>query len=77
MTQTEMIKEHLIDNGHIEPLTALNKYGCYRLSDVILRLRKRGFKIDTIMREYTKEDGTTKKYGIYYWRGYECRTRDI
>lgn len=46
-TQKQMVLAHLRQYGHIEPLTALREYGCYRLGDVIFRLRKDGHTIET------------------------------
>lgn len=47
-SQREMIKDHLIAFGCIEPLTALREYGCYRLQARIGDLRhKEGMRIET------------------------------
>lgn len=46
-TQKQFVLWHLEQFGSIEPLTALREYGCYRLGDVIFRLRKEGYDITT------------------------------
>lgn len=45
--------------GSISPLEALYGFGCYRLSDVIFKLRRAGYDIETEMSE------GAKKYAIY------------
>lgn len=42
-----MILDHLMVFGSIEPLTALRKYGVYRLSAVIFDLKHEGHNIIT------------------------------
>jgi len=59
MSQKENIKKHLIRYGRINPLEALNNYGCMRLAEYIRQLRNDGLDIETT---YPK---TGKKYGIY------------
>ena len=39
-SQRKLILEHLKTGASITGLEALRKYGCYRLSDVIYKLRK-------------------------------------
>lgn len=46
-TQKQFVLWHLKQFGSIEPLTVLREYGCYRLGDVIFRLRKEGYGITT------------------------------
>jgi hypothetical protein len=46
-SQRVMIKRHLLEGYHISPLKALKKYGCFRLSAVVHKLRKEGIKIKT------------------------------
>lgn len=64
LTQTEMILNHLKKHKQITPLTALNTYGCYRLSEVIRKLRAKGHKIATIQTP-TKSKFGTKFFGTY------------
>ena len=48
ISQEKNILEHL-QNKSITPLEALKKYGCFRLSAIIYRLKKENYKIKTIM----------------------------
>jgi hypothetical protein len=45
--KSAQIKKHLLSGKSITGLQALSKYGCYRLSSVIHRLRKDGYEIAT------------------------------
>jgi hypothetical protein len=45
--QTESILRHLQIHGSIEPLTALQQYGCFRLASRIWDLRSAGHDIHT------------------------------
>lgn len=56
----DQVLQHLKTYGSITPLEALNRYHYYRLSDGIMKLRKRGYKIET-KEEYHGED----KYARY------------
>jgi len=59
MSQQEKILYHLSSGHSITPLEALEKFGCFRLSSVIHRLKK-DFDLDiiTIMKEkYDEEQG--------------------
>jgi hypothetical protein len=44
-SQLENIKKHLLNGSTITPLEALNMFGCFRLSDVIFKLRNQGLNI--------------------------------
>lgn len=46
-TQKQRILKHLNRYHKIDPLRAWQSYGVYRLSDVIFRLRKDGYPIET------------------------------
>tara|TARA_R100000808_G_C2155173_1_gene166996 strand:+ start:8005 stop:8220 length:216 start_codon:yes stop_codon:yes gene_type:complete len=46
-SQLKKILNHLQKVGYINPLQALNKYGCFRLSAVIYSLREAGHNIIT------------------------------
>lgn len=48
-SQDDAVLDWLQQYGSIEPMQALGKLGCYRLSAVIYRLRKAGYKIKTSM----------------------------
>jgi len=47
-TKFSKVKKHLIDNGTIDSWTSINLYGATRLSDIIFRLRERGYVIESI-----------------------------
>lgn len=51
VSQTQMIYRHLKKGQTITPLVAWTRYGCYRLSSVINRLRKKGHDITTTIRK--------------------------
>lgn len=59
MTQKQIILDHLKKNGSITPLEALGDYGVYRLSDVILKLRRLGY--DIVTEDVTVTGRTGKK----------------
>ena len=46
-SQKICIKNHLILTGKIDPLYALNTFGCFRLAARISDLRDEGMKIET------------------------------
>ena len=56
----QAVLEHLRSGKSITGLVALDLFGCYRLSDAIHKLRKRGHNIETTMKEH---DGV--QYGEY------------
>lgn len=58
MPHKKRVLSHLKRYGRITPINALHKYGCYRLSSVIHRLRQDGHKITT-------EIDSAQKYAIY------------
>lgn len=60
MTQTEAIQKHLKEHGEINPLMALERYGCMRLAARIQELRSIGMKIETEIRK-----GNGKAYASY------------
>lgn len=47
-TKYKQVLKHLIENGTIDSWTAINLYGATRLSDIIFRLRNRGYDIVSI-----------------------------
>ena len=53
MNQKSMILAHLKSFGHIEPMTALNLYGCFALAQRIKDLRNEGHNIVTEMIQTT------------------------
>lgn len=71
MNKTQKVKEHLLEHGSITSWDAINLYGETRLSDVILKLRQKGWDIRTIMVEFTDRYGNTGKYANYVYKGVE------
>lgn len=69
MNKTQLVKEHLLKHGSITSWDAINLYGETRLSDVILKLRQKGYDIRTIMVEFTDRFGNTGKYANYVLKG--------
>ena len=51
LSQKQMILAHLLQHGSITPDVSWTEYGCYRLSDVIYRLRADGYNITTKTKE--------------------------
>ena len=47
MTQKEMIKKHMESGFTLTPLEALRFYNCFRLADVVFKLKKDGMDIIT------------------------------
>ena len=69
MNKTQLVKEHLLEHGSITSWDAINLYGETRLSDVILKLRQKGWDIRTIMVEFTDRYGNTGTYANYVYKG--------
>ena len=63
--KTEKVLNHLQEYGCITSLEAIHLYGATRLSDIIFRLRNRGYKIDTINFPFTDRFGDKSHYGKY------------
>lgn len=64
MTQKEMVIKYMEQYGSIEPLTALRELGVYRLSDVILKIRK-DRPVETQIKKTTNMWGKPCTYGVY------------
>ena len=60
-SQSVAILNYLKTGNSLNPLEALNKFGCFRLAARIGDLRKEGHDIQTEM--YSEENG--KKYAVY------------
>lgn len=60
MSQEQSILNYMNKVGGIDPLTALNKFGCFRLGARIFDLRREGHNIKTII-----VDGHNKRYAKY------------
>lgn len=65
MSQEQRIGDYLKSNGSIEPLTALSELGVYRLSDVILKLRRKGWDIETVKVKAKNRFGEPCNYAKY------------
>lgn len=64
-TQKEAVKMHLEEFAHITPLDALKEYGCFRLSDVIYKLKKEGLKIETLRTKHISRYGNVSNFATY------------
>ncbi len=65
MSQNDMILRHLKDIGSITPGTAIEEYGCFRLSARISDLRERGVPIKTEIECRTNRYGKKARYARY------------
>ena len=66
MTQNSLILKHLQENKKINPLEALNLYGCFRLGARIYNLKQEGHNIETKM----KNNGVKKNhFAEYHYKG--------
>lgn len=63
--KTKEVLKHLQTYGCITSLEAIEKYKATRLSDIIFRLRNRGYHIDTIEIPFVDMYGTKSSYGKY------------
>ena len=64
LTQVQMVLNHLKKHKTITPIQALEMHGCYRLSEVIRKLRERGHKISTVQTPVNNKFGM-KIFGTY------------
>lgn len=64
-SQATMILKHLESGEEINPMVALNKYGCFRLGAIIYILKKDGYKIHTRIHRYKKPSGNDGHYAVY------------
>jgi hypothetical protein len=64
MTQLEQIQKHLKEGNEINPLMALERFGCMRLAARIADLRSMGMRIETLTK---KSNG--KVYAAYRLEG--------
>ena len=61
MSQEFAILQHMKEHGSINPLVALERYGCMRLAARIADLRHRGYQIETVIKK-----SNDKVYAEYY-----------
>ena len=64
-SQMALVLNHLKSGKEINPIEALNKYGCFRLGAVIFELKKEGYKIHSRIHRYKKPSGRDGHYAIY------------
>ena len=64
-SQNEKILKDLLKGKKINPITALSKYGCFRLASRINNLRSDGYKIVTRM----VANPSGKQFAEYYIEG--------
>lgn len=62
MSQNKQILNYLLSGKKLTPITALNKFGCFRLSARILDLRKKGHNITT--ENVTRKGKTFAEYSL-------------
>ena len=65
MNQTEAVLAHLQKHKSITSWETIQEYGATRLSDIIYRLRDRGYDIQNIWEETTNRFGTPTRYVRY------------
>ena len=65
MTKLEQIAAHLRERGSITPKEAYFEYRSMRLSDIIFKLRNRGWSIRTEMVTVTQENGSVETFARY------------
>ena len=64
-TQTDMVLQHMEMFGEITPSVALGEYGVQRLASRISDLKRRGIKINSVMRSGKNRLGGTIRYAVY------------
>ena len=64
-SQMSLILGHLKENREINPIIALNLYGCYRLGAIIFNLKAEGHLIESRIEKYTKPSGKRGRYAVY------------
>lgn len=63
-TKIERIRQHLLDGKPITPIGALEMYGSFSLKQVILALRKRGYRIRTTIVKYPATGSRFARYSL-------------
>lgn len=67
MTKTQAVREHLKINGSITSWQAIQMYGETRLSDVILKLRRKGWDIESVWRYGIDRNGNDSRWVEYVY----------
>lgn len=70
-TKKQKVLEHLTNLGTITSIEAIEKYGATRLADIIFKLRKEGYNIETQDVEFTDRYGNKGMYAKYVMKGKE------
>lgn len=65
MTQNEAVLRHLLDNGGITSLEAMERYGIMRLGARIYDLKKQGYLIKTYLRVGKSRNGESMVFAEY------------
>jgi len=65
MNQLDAVRDYLERGRTITSMEAIQMFGATRLSDIIFRLRKRGYVINTINCECTNRFGHHTTYAKY------------
>lgn len=65
MTKTVQVLNHLQNYGTITSWQAIQQYGATRLSDIIFRLRKQGYDIQTKTECIKDRNGNTCQFAKY------------
>ena len=68
-SQVTKVLNHLKTGATINPLEALEKYGCYRLGAVIFLLKDGGYIISSRIETYKKPSGRKGHYAVYRLEG--------
>lgn len=64
MTQQESLLE-LLRKGPVTPLKAWVEASIYRAADPVEKLRKRGYKIETVIKPFTNSRGVEVRFAEY------------
>ena len=74
MTQCDRILRHMRDYGAIDPMTAIEEYGCMRLASRIADLKDQGHDIVSERTNGKNRYGEQTSYCVYRLRNKEVNT---
>ena len=66
LTQCDRILRHMKDYGSIDPMVAIQEYGCMRLASRISDLRAQGYPIGRRIKTSKNRYGDTVSFAEYY-----------
>ena len=69
MSQNEMIADFLKSGKSINPMIALKKFGCFRLSARIADLKGKGMDIKSSLVNDVNGEGNPVRYAVYWLGG--------